>query len=791
MRNNQIFNAPIDIDDAVIKKHLQNADTALGAQTENLNMNNHRITGVVDPTGDKDAATKKYVDDNMGIGEGEGTGKSTGWGVHVRVSDAVYSTDWNGVTTIAPSKNAVYDKIETMGSGGGGGGGSEKTLHFSDYYTAGGSGQTATDLNTALTAATGKILVIDGGNSTVYTFKGIINVPANTTVEGDGAWLKWDMDSQCGITLNGSGNITLRHLFLDVSNPLHNTTANTTSHGIFVQGPHCRILDCYMKGSATHADVAIRAIYLGDYSDNSYLVIKDNYFKQTYWTIARFNSTWNDGGAHPSPMGKISYAKITGNHFVDVLADGIEINLGEDDVGVDISFNTMNGVHRQDAGPNGLAIGIAGWDNDDAGAPPENEVQRHFKIEGNIIRNADYVGIHVEQCHNFIINDNFVYNAGSTGLEGGIVVWGGSYEFEITNNHLKECEYGIRVSWNWAGGSWCYNINGNTVIDCGSYGIHAESGTANNLSVIRGNQILDSGEDGIYVLTGASDWNITNNTVNRAGAYSFDINYENASNTVVLSNNSSTNPWFGNLTESNGGSATIRELGNSWNTDIEFADNGKAVFGTDNDMKIYHSGGYNYISSYNPNGFVFYNGTDSESMLSIAHNEGVHLYYNGVLKAETTNTGVLVTGNVIAPSQPAFSAYITADQLNKTGDTTQYNITGAIWTERFDQNANFLNGTFTAPVTGKYLFTGTINMKDIGAAHTSMQADLIASNHNDTLVYCDPKSMCAAGYLTTNFSAFVDMDANDTAALRITVSGGTKVIDIRATHTTFQGTLIC
>ena len=31
------------------------------------------------------------------------------------VSDAAYAAGWNGVTTIAPSKNAVYDKIQTLG----------------------------------------------------------------------------------------------------------------------------------------------------------------------------------------------------------------------------------------------------------------------------------------------------------------------------------------------------------------------------------------------------------------------------------------------------------------------------------------------------------------------------------------------------------------------------------------------------------------------------------------------------------------------------------------------------
>ena len=33
------------------------------------------------------------------------------------VSDTAYAASWNGVTTIAPSKNAVYDKIQTLGGG--------------------------------------------------------------------------------------------------------------------------------------------------------------------------------------------------------------------------------------------------------------------------------------------------------------------------------------------------------------------------------------------------------------------------------------------------------------------------------------------------------------------------------------------------------------------------------------------------------------------------------------------------------------------------------------------------
>jgi hypothetical protein len=46
---------------------------------------------------------------------GDTLSATTGGGTSV--SDAVYGAAWDGVTTIAPSKNAVYDKIELLPRG--------------------------------------------------------------------------------------------------------------------------------------------------------------------------------------------------------------------------------------------------------------------------------------------------------------------------------------------------------------------------------------------------------------------------------------------------------------------------------------------------------------------------------------------------------------------------------------------------------------------------------------------------------------------------------------------------
>ena len=132
-----------------------------------------------------------------------------------------------------------------------------------------------------------------------------------------------------------------------------------------------------------------------------------------------------------------------------------------------------------------------------------------------------------------------------------------------------------------------------------------------------------------------------------------------------------------------------------------------------------------------------------------------------------------------------FSASISANQVDVTGDGTAYNITGAIWTELVDRGDCFSNGTFTAKATKQHLFTGIVVLDNaIGSAHTYGLLYLMTSNRNYPVFNGAVYNLSWSGSLSINFAIMADMDVNDTAYLRLVVYNGTKVIDV-TTNTIF------
>jgi len=170
--------------------------------------------------------------------------------------------------------------------------------------------------------------------------------------------------------------------------------------------------------------------------------------------------------------------------------------------------------------------------------------------------------------------------------------------------------------------------------------------------------------------------------------------------------------------------------------------------------------------------------------------------------SQSTNIGtndtfiMTTTGERTMPLQPAFLALNSATDSNVTGDNTTYTI--ICDTEIYDQGSDYNNatGTFSAPVTGRYLFTATAYLLELTAAHTSLFLEIATSNRDARGYSYSLSAGVPAGALEPIALCYVDMDAGDNANLRLRIAGSTKTVDVYgeasgALYTSFAGALIC
>ena len=143
------------------------------------------------------------------------------------------------------------------------------------------------------------------------------------------------------------------------------------------------------------------------------------------------------------------------------------------------------------------------------------------------------------------------------------------------------------------------------------------------------------------------------------------------------------------------------------------------------------------------------------------------------------------TGAITKPLQPAFLVQKSANQNDVAIDT---GVTITWDTERFDVNADFASNTFTAPVTGKYVFILNLYMSDFDGAANFFQVDFISSNRNMSRI--DESSGTEDGYRGNMFTTLIDMDANDTTYVQVQQGSGTAQANI-TTSSYFSGYLAC
>ena len=155
----------------------------------------------------------------------------------------------------------------------------------------------------------------------------------------------------------------------------------------------------------------------------------------------------------------------------------------------------------------------------------------------------------------------------------------------------------------------------------------------------------------------------------------------------------------------------------------------------------------------------------------------------------TENMRIDQYGHVTMPYQSAFLAKPTSNISNLT---INVNTTVPFGTEIFDQNSDFASDTFTAPVTGKYQLSLQIRFNQLDVDGTFYEVKISTSNREYiNIIDMRPADADAPNY-TSNFTILADMDASDTAYVRVKpYNSGASQADIEAANTYFSGFLAC
>lgn len=158
------------------------------------------------------------------------------------------------------------------------------------------------------------------------------------------------------------------------------------------------------------------------------------------------------------------------------------------------------------------------------------------------------------------------------------------------------------------------------------------------------------------------------------------------------------------------------------------------------------------------------------------------------------STGIAVSddGEVNMAAQPAFLAYNSATESDVTGAGANYSLGFDL--EKFDIGSNFGEiggvGTFTAPITGKYFLSGRFDILGLTTDAAAVIPTMQTSNNN---FGAESDGLSIDGEYSTALVLVADMDANDTAIMKLQVTGiASNVVDIRGTGidtTTFSGFL--
>ena len=197
--------------------------------------------------------------------------------------------------------------------------------------------------------------------------------------------------------------------------------------------------------------------------------------------------------------------------------------------------------------------------------------------------------------------------------------------------------------------------------------------------------------------------------------------------------------------------------------------------------------GISILSKNDSNGSIFFGDAQNNSRCIVKYNHSTELFL-----IDTTDASAFTmnqAGIITKPLQPAFFARKTDSGQTPTASSET---TITFNSEIFDNNADFASNTFTAPVSGRYFFSGSVRVNDIGTSDGIRQLSIKTSNNSFKNKLTDMADIVNATMpvFTHTVNVFCDMDANDTAVIAV-YADVARVIDNEADVTWFCGHLVC
>lgn len=156
----------------------------------------------------------------------------------------------------------------------------------------------------------------------------------------------------------------------------------------------------------------------------------------------------------------------------------------------------------------------------------------------------------------------------------------------------------------------------------------------------------------------------------------------------------------------------------------------------------------------------------------------------GATQTFTTKMKIDADGHVTMPLQSSFLVSPSAQQSDLSNGTT------IVWgTETVDRNGDFASNTFTAPVTGQYLLSVVLRLRNGDSGANYMIARIETSNRHYDFIASGDRWDANPNYWSANVSTIADMDANDTVTVEWYQSGGSNQVDVES-DSRFSGHLL-